>query len=265
MAEFTSHEPGSFCFIEAGSTDVGASRDFYTAIFGWEAEEHPTADGDLYTRFLKRGKPVAGMYALGDEQQPIGISSHWVSYVSVEDASATLKKAVEALATPLGGLIEVPGIVTVAEFADPDGAICGVWQPGAHIGAVYANEPGTLIWNELLTHDPAAAALFYCGVFDWTHEVQETPAGSRHLFMSGDALRGGMMTISPEMGEVAPSWGAYIAVGDLDASMAKVTDLGGSIEGGAIDLAGGGRKAAVRDPTGVGFMFMEPAQGDSSL
>ena len=38
-------------------------------------------------------------------------------------------------------------------FADPAGAVFGVWQPGTHAGAGVVNEPGTLCWNELITTD----------------------------------------------------------------------------------------------------------------
>ena len=86
-------------------------------------------------------------------------------------------------------MIVVPGVVTVAEFIDSTGAACGLWQPDAHIGAVYAHEPGTLIWNELLTRDPEAAAAFYCAVFGWTHESRETPVGRYHQFKDGDPPR----------------------------------------------------------------------------
>jgi predicted enzyme related to lactoylglutathione lyase len=262
MAEVTAHAPGTFCWIEAGSTDIGVSCDFYAALFGWEVDERPVPDAGTYIRFLKRGKPVAGMYPLDTAQQTIGMPSHWISYVSVEDAAATLEKAVEGGATPLGRVIDVPGVVVVAEFVDPTGAVCGFWQSKGHIGAAYINEPGTLIWNELWTNDPTAAAAFYCSLFGWAEEVQEMPAGLYRFFRDGDALRGGMMRISPEMGEVSPSWSAHIAVGDLDASIEKVAELGGSVEGEVIDVSGVGRRAVVWDPTGVRFMFMEPARQD---
>lgn len=261
MAEVTVHAPGTFCWIEAGSTDVGVSCRFYAALFGWGVDERPVPDAGAYIRFLKRGKPVAGMYPLDVEQRTIGVPSHWIPYVAVEDAAATLEKAVEGGATPWGGVIDVPGVVVVAEFVDPTGATCGVWQSKGHIGAGYVNEPGTLMWNELSTDDPTAAAAFYCSLFGWTEEVRETSAGLYHCFTDGDALRGGMRRIIPEMGEGSPSWSAHIAVGDLDASMAQVAELGGSVEGDdVLDVSGVGRAAVVRDPTGVRFMVMESAR-----
>lgn len=257
--ELTTYTPGEFCFIEAGSTDVAGSRDFYAALLGWEAEERRTPEGGTYTRFLMRAKPVAGMYPLGSEQQEEVIPRHWMSYVSVEDAVATLEKAVGIGATPLGRVIVVPGVVTVAEFIDPTGAACGLWQPDAHIGAVYAHEPGTLIWNELLTRDPEAAAAFYCALFGWTHEFREMPVGRYHLFKDRDERRGGMTAIVPEMADASPWWRVYIAVAELDASMAVAVNMGGSADGNVVEIPGMGRSTEIRDPAGVAFMLMEPA------
>ncbi len=35
MAEVTSHPPGAFCWIELGTSDQKAAKDFYTQLFGW--------------------------------------------------------------------------------------------------------------------------------------------------------------------------------------------------------------------------------------
>lgn len=257
MAEVTAYPPGSFCFIEAGCPDIRIASGFYTALFGWEAQARSTPNGATYTRFLKRGKPVAGMYLLDEGQEATGIPLSWISYVSVQDAAATSKRAVEAGATLLGDLIEVPGVVTVAEFADPAGAVCGLWQSHGHIGAAFTDEPGTMIWNELLTDNPVVAATFYRAVFDWTHEVVVKPTGPYHLFKDRDSLRGGMIATNPQTGEGPPSWRAHIAVGDINASIAEVADLGGTVEGSAIDISGVGRAVEIRDPAGVSFMVME--------
>lgn len=263
MVEVVVHPPGTFCFIEAGSADIEAAHRFYGGLLGWEGDDRLLPDGSRYTRFLLQGRPVAGMYGIRGEQEAVAIPSQWVSYVSVEDAVATLEKAIDFGATRFGDVVEVPGIVTVAEFVDPGGALCGLWQPGAHIGSGYVDEPGTCTWNELLVSDFTTAAVFYCNVFDWTHETRELPSGPYHFFRSGPALRGGMTTISSEMGEVSPSWRAHIAVTDLDAAMSKVTVLGGFVNEGAVDdIPEIGRRTAVRDPAGIGFTLMELASHD---
>ena len=258
MGEITRYPPGAFCFIEAGSSDFGVTHAFYRGLFGWEIDERSTPDGGGYTRFLKRGQPVAGVYLLGSDPA-VDAPAHWLSYVSVTDAVATLELAVRLGATPLGDIVEVPGMVTVAEFVDPLGAVCGLWQPFAHIGAVYADEPGTLAWVELVTTDAAASAGFYGSVFGWTVETQMGPTGRYSFFRDGTASRAGMVTIASETGAASRWWRAHIAVRDLEAALVRVADLGGSAKVETTDIPGFGSRAAVRDPVGIGFMLIEQA------
>ena len=256
MVRSVAHQPGAFCFVESGSTDVESSSRFYEGLFDWEVDQRTLPDGGTYVRFLMRGGPVAGMYGVEAADEAVGVPSHWLSYVSVVDAVATLDKAVALGAKPFGGVVEVPGVVTVAEFSDPAGAVCGLWQPGSHIGASYVAEPGSLAWNDLLTPDPLGAASFYCSLFDWTLETIERRSSSYHLFRCGDSLRGGMMGTSAN-GADHPSWRAHIGVADLDAATAKVIELGGHIANEAIQVPGLGRRAAVRDPADISFMLIE--------
>jgi len=256
MVRSVSHQPGSFCFVESGAADIESSSRFYEGLFGWDVDQRTLPDGGTYVRFLVRGGPVAGMYAVEAADGLVGVPSHWLSYVSVVDAVATLDNAVALGATPFGDVVEVPGVVTVAEFSDPAGALCGLWQPGSHIGASYVAEPGSLAWNDLLTPEPIAAASFYCRLFDWSLETVELRSSSYHLFRCGDSLRGGMMDTSAN-GADQPSWRAHIGVTDLDAATTKVIELGGHIENDAIQVPGIGRRAAVRDPAGISFMLIE--------
>jgi predicted enzyme related to lactoylglutathione lyase len=259
MIELVSHPPGAFCFFEAGSADIESAKCFYGSVFGWEIEDRSSSDGARYTRFLMSGKPVAGIYEFSSEQEAAAIPAQWLSYVSVVDAAATLAKAIEFGATALGEIVEVPGVVTVAEFVDPAGAVCGLWQPGSHIGASFVGEPGTLAWIDLLTPDPIEAASFYCNVFDWTFETEEPSFGTYRSVRSGNAVVAGTTTINPEMGEVLPAWRAHVGVSDLDRAKTKISDLGGTVEDGATRAPGLGRRTAVKDPNGINFMLIETA------
>ena len=256
MVKSDSHQPGAFCFVESGSTNIESSDRFYEGLFGWEVDQRTLPDGGTYVRFLMRGLPVAGMYAVEAADDVMGVLSHWLSYVSVVDAVATLDKAIALGATPFGDVVEVPGVVTVAEFSDPAGAVCGLWQPGTHIGARYVAESGAMSWNDLLTPEPIAAASFYCRLFDWTLETAVLRSGSYHVFRSGDSLRGGMMD-TPANGADQPSWRAHIGVDDLDTATTKVSELGGHVDLEAIQVPGMGRSATVRDPAGISFMLIE--------
>ncbi len=259
MPEFTRYTPGTFCWIDTNTTDAAASKAFYTTLFGWEASDRPTPDGGTYTMYTKGGKPVAGGSGLSDQLKAMGVPSHWMSYISVDDAAATLQRIAAAGGTPMGLPVPIPGSGVTGMFVDPTGASCAVWQPDGHIGAGLANEPGSLIWNELLTSDPDTAASFYTRVFGWEHQVSEMPNGPYHLFKDGEEFRAGMMSITPAMGEMPPNWSVYLTVADMDASVAEVSRLGGRVEGGIMDVEGVGRMAVVADPTGAYFMLMESA------
>ncbi len=67
----------------------------------------------------------------------------------------------------------------MAIFADPPGAVLGLWQPGQHTGAQVANEPGAYCWSELITTDLDGAKAFYGAVFGWDAEAQGPPGGRR--------------------------------------------------------------------------------------
>ena len=70
------------------------------------------------------------------------------------------------------------GRMTIAQ--DPTGAIFGVWQANEHIGAQLANEPGTQLWNQCHTPDPARATEFYEAVFGY--EIDEIDMGGEQPF-----------------------------------------------------------------------------------
>jgi predicted enzyme related to lactoylglutathione lyase len=257
VAEVATHPHGTFCFVEAGSFDVPASRGFFVALFGWEAEGRPVSDEVAYTRFLKRGRPVAGMYRLEDDPQAPAVPSGWLPYVSVADTRGVLDKAIVSGASPLGDVVDVPGVAVVAEFVDPTGAVCGVWQSQGHSGSAYLGEAGSLMRSELATDDSHVADGFYREVFDWTHEAFLTPEGEYFVFREGDESRAGMRPIGSASDGAASQWRAYLGTEDLEAATNSVGVLGGSVDGEAFAVASMGRAVVVRDPAGIAFALME--------
>ena len=63
MAEFTSHNPGTFSWPELSTTDQKAGPAFYSALFGWEVNDIPMGPAGTYTMFQRRGKAVAAAAA----------------------------------------------------------------------------------------------------------------------------------------------------------------------------------------------------------
>lgn len=59
MAETPKHAAGTFCWVELASSDQGAARSFYSALFGWEAEEVQMSEDSTYTMFHNGGRYTA--------------------------------------------------------------------------------------------------------------------------------------------------------------------------------------------------------------
>jgi predicted enzyme related to lactoylglutathione lyase len=55
MAEFTSHAPGTFSWVELATNDPKAGVAFYRALFGWDVVEHDMGPNGVYTIFTMRG------------------------------------------------------------------------------------------------------------------------------------------------------------------------------------------------------------------
>jgi predicted enzyme related to lactoylglutathione lyase len=251
MPEMTSYEPGTPSWVDLGTPDLGASVSFYEDLFGWSIPEGPNSEQTGgYRQAMRGGKPVAGLMPLMQEGQPPA----WSSYVSVDDADATSAAVKEAGGTVMAEPMDVMDLGRMAIFADPAGAVFGVWQPGTFAGAGLVNEPVSISWNELETRDPDGAKEFYGAVLGWTaKDVEMGEMTYTEWHRADDALIGGMADIRGRMpDEVPPHWMVYFAVSDCDAIAEKAKELGGGLDFGPMDIPAG-RLAALHDPHGAHF------------
>jgi uncharacterized protein len=144
----------------------------------------------------------------------------------------------------------------MAMFADPEGAVIGVWQAKEHRGAGLVNEPNTWAWNELMCDDPEKAKQFYAGVFGWgevtngegDHQYTEWQVGGRSI--------GGMLKKPAEMPSMPSFWTVYIQVADIEAAAKRLADLGGQVVRPATEIEPG-TFAVVTDPAGAMFNLFE--------
>src|SRR2546423_8521162 len=164
MTEMTTYAPGTPCWVDLGSPDLDGSIEFYGSLLGWEVPESENAEQTGgYRIATSRSKSAAGMMPLMQEGQPPA----WTTYVSVEDADATAQKVTEAGGQAFAEPMDVMDLGRMAVFADPAGAVFGIWQPGSFPGAEVVNEPGAFSWNELNTRDPEPAKSFYPQAIGW--------------------------------------------------------------------------------------------------
>ena len=119
----------------------------------------------------------------------------------------------------------------------------------------------SFVWYELMTGDVPAAAAFYSGVVGWQADRSDP---QYTLLKIGDAQVAGMMETPAELKAmgVPPAWSGYVAVDDVDATEARVLQLGGKVLRPASDIPEVGRFAVVADPQGAAFLLFKPQRND---
>ncbi len=118
-------------------------------------------------------------------------------------------------------------------------------------------ETGRFVWFELLTSDPQGAIAFYTEVIGWKTE----PFGDDYTMWVGSQGPLGGVTQLPDaavqMG-ASPFWQANVEVADLDATVARVVELGGRIIH-TEEVPEVGRFAVIADPQGAVLSVFRPA------
>jgi uncharacterized protein len=116
------NENGTFTWNELGTTDLAASREFYTSVFDWGID--PGASSDAGAIFTLDGNMLCGAHVAGEGEFPA-----WSIWFAVDDCDASAAKVVD-----LGGSIIMPpsdmsfgrGSIVV----DPQGAVLGIGAMG---------------------------------------------------------------------------------------------------------------------------------------
>jgi hypothetical protein len=259
MPTVTTHAPGTFCWPELATTDQESAVAFYRALFGWDVNEQPIGPGGTYSMFTLRGKNVGAAYTLRPEERQQNIPPHWGSYVSVADADAAVKRAQELGAKVLAPAFDVMDAGRMAILQDPTGGVFMVWQAKKHVGAEVLGDPGSLCWTELATRDTKAAEKFYTSLFGWA--AKHGTDGMEYIELANDGQQqGGILPITPQMGNMPTAWTPYFMVSNVDATAAKVKELGGRVYMGPQDLPKVGRFAVVADPQGAMFDIFKSAR-----
>jgi predicted enzyme related to lactoylglutathione lyase len=247
MGERTEYTPGAFSWADLTTPDQDAAKAFYSALFGWQITDMPVDESSSYSMAALDGKPVAAITPQPQQQRDNGVPPLWNSYITVQDADAAVERAKELGANIHAPAFDVMQAGRTAVIQDPQGAYLLVWQPRDHIGARLVNAPGALCWNELGSPDMEGSARFYGELFGWKTTPMEGDMPYLVIVNSDGRSNGG---IRPPMPPGAPpSWLVYFAVEDIDAAVAKVTELGGAVLGEPTDI-GIARIAVVTDPQG---------------
>jgi uncharacterized protein len=249
MAERTKYAPGTFSWADLSTTDQNGAKQYYSGLFGWDADDQPVGDGMSYSMMNIGGKPVAGISLQNEMQRQFGAPPAWNSYVTVESADAAAERASKLGANVIAPAFDVMDVGRMAVIQDPQGGFFMVWEPKLHIGASVVNADGALSWNELASTDLDASAGFYSELFGWEAQPFEGMEFPYRIIQNGGSSNGGMR----ESQQNEPTyWLVYFGTDDIDASLAKSTELGGTTLMGPMDI-GMGKIAILQDPQGAVF------------
>lgn len=265
--------PGKVIWHDLITDTPDASIQFYSGLFGWEFEKLTVPRGlfktlDYYVITLN-GQIIGGMVDQNDLRADVNLSQ-WVVALSTDNLDAALTTVRAQGGVVFGQPVDLKARGRIAVVADQQGALFALLQTK---DGDPADKPvisaGDFLWNELWTTNARAAEGFYQSMLPYvvvTHDVKNTERTYQVLSSQGEP-RIGVMPMPVK--DLAPTWVAYLRVADaqsLDAILAKVEGLGGSVLLPAQDRLVGGRAALIAGPSGAGialqtWSFDEQVQG----
>ena len=259
------YEQGTPSWIDLSTTDVDGAKAFYSALFGWDYQDNPMGEGQVYSMAQIDASAAGAMYAQQKEEAEMGLPPYWKVYITVDDVEAIAAKAPDLGATLMMEPMDVFSAGRMCVVQDPTGAVIQFWQAKEHIGCEVRHEHGALTWADLLTTDQNGAGKFYSELLNVTvaNRGMPTPGGTPYhlIFVDGEA-KCGIMTLPPNLVEMnVPShWEVIFAVADASAVVEKTKSMGGKVFFGPEDM---GEKigifAALQDPQGAVFGINQPA------
>ena len=248
MAERTSYTPGTFSWTDLATTDQEGAKTFYGALLRWDADDQPVGDGVVYSMMNIGGKPVAGISPQNEMQRQAGAPPAWNSYVTVESADDAADRA-----TKLGATVVAPPLRDGrrADGGHPGSAgrvLHGVGAEAAH-RRLDRQRPRRPLLERAASPDLDASAGFYRELFGWEAQPLEDMPFPYRVIQNAGAGNGGMR---PAQENEPTYWLVYFGTDDIDASLAKATELGGTTLMGPMDI-GMGKIAILQDPQGAVF------------
>ncbi|MBW3601443.1 MAG: VOC family protein [Actinobacteria bacterium] len=112
--------------------------------------------------------------------------------------------------------------------------------------------PGTPSWVDLATSDPEGARSFYGRLFGWGFEVGPPETGHYTMCqLRGRNVAG--MAGEPSREGVPTAWTTYMATDDADEVARRITEAGGTVLMGPMDVMSQGRLIVAGDPAGALF------------
>ncbi len=225
---------------EIRTRDLKTAMSFYGAVFDWKI--YPSAPD--YALIDTGAMPVVGIMETKNPRFPLGVANN----VLVEDCQKEGDRAVQ-----LGGSICVRKFVLPNQGAyvgtlDPWGNELFFWEPFTS-GRPNLKGSGRnpIVLVEFATPDLPAAIKYYSALVGWS--FWGVVFSDNYAFAEGCGLQRGVGVISGPMGRAIGTTD-YVAVEDLAATKAKVSEGGGRVVVEPAELPGEGRFFVFEDREG---------------
>lgn len=250
-----SNRHGTPIWYELMTKDPLAARRFYSEVVGWKIDEAPPAGSAMDYRMIAAADGlVGGVFKLTTDMCQQGAAPCWMMYLGVDDVDASVAHIVAAGGAVLMPAADLPDVGRIAMVADPQGAPFYVMRGFSEDNSTACDpdREGHGAWHELHAADGPQATAFYTSAFAWTQStgMDMGPMGVYQLFGIGGRDLGGIMT---DAQFPRPAWLIYFRVDGIDQAAARITQAGGKVINGPMEVPGGGWIVAGIDPEGAMF------------
>ncbi|NRA72666.1 MAG: VOC family protein [Gammaproteobacteria bacterium] len=244
---------GQFCWIELTAQNWQQAKDFYCNLFGWTAIDQPIGDDLYYTMWQRDGKTVAAMHQATSVQQERGVTTNWLSYIAVDDASVSTVQAKALGAEIIVGPYDVMDAGRMSIIKEPDGAHFAIWQGIKHPGIELRDSENTLCWNELASKNADVSADFYTKLFNWQAADKSMGSVKYTEMTAAGSPQAGIMEMTEEWGDIPPHWMPYFQVESCDDMAKQAEKLGATICVPPTSIPDVGRFSVIQDVQGATF------------
>ena len=215
--------PGSFAWFDLITNSPQVSKAFYGELFDWRFAQgvDPKVEVITHNRAL-----IGGLVTISgaNAQTP---EARWQPVLSVDNTPAASHRARAAGGRLIGTAFAGP-TGTLAALEDPTGAKLTLYDGNEGVPLGKSPEPGSWVWVDLLSPDTHAAKGFYQDLADFqTRREPRQGIDGYWVFTTGNKDRGGLIYVP--RAQASPMWLPYVLVRDLDATIAKATDLGAKL------------------------------------
>lgn len=240
--------------FDISGPDPQQLQSFYGELFGWNVMGVPGMNYALVD--TQGGSGING--GIGGSQAGPGLVAF---HVMVDDLQAVLDKAESLGGKTTQQVMTIPGAVTLAMFADPEGHEVGLVGGGDQMetqqGSPSAGSGAAVGWFEIMGADGAALVTFYTELFGWSAKKYEIPGFDYWELDPADqfGIKGGIGTATQGQSYAT----VYAMPDDVDATLAKANGLGATTVLPPTQMPDGPRIAMFTDPQGHLFgLFSRP-------